>query len=85
MFVRKTRDETESNVSSDNQIVLNRPHPKEWWNENQGRKTLLKNVFMEVSDDSEGDDGQPFYNKKKDKVYQASKKEYEKNLSFIEK
>jgi len=40
---------------------------------------------MEVSDDSEGDDGQPFYNKKKDKVYLATLKEYEKNLHSIEK
>ena len=40
-------------------------HPSDWW-QRSNRKSTLKKVFLEYSDESEVDNGNPVYVKEKD-------------------
>jgi len=57
-------------------------HDRDWWMQPE-RKKLLKKVFMEDSDSSEDEFGQPKYIREKDENYLADIKEIErKHLEY---
>mgnify|MGYP007025659933 CR=1 FL=1 len=44
-------------------------HPYKWWEEDANRKNILRKTFLEGSDDSEDEFGNPRYIQSKDENY----------------